>query len=102
MIMSPRQTAATSVYGRFLESSSRTQAILVMGTRPFHVVAYAAILCCDQPYTETPRSLAHRSTAQSHGYFNGAGGRSAYLRNGGVSRGDIQMKRNLVVLAAAC
>jgi hypothetical protein len=50
--------------------------------------------------TETPRSLARRSTAQSHGYFNGAGGRSAYLRNGGVSRGNIQMKRNLVVLAA--
>ena len=102
MIMSPRQTAAPSVYGRFLESSSRTQAILVMGTRPFHVVAYQRSSVAISRDTETPRSLAHRSTAQSHGYFNGAGGRSAYLRNGGVSRGNIQMKRNLVVLAAAC
>jgi hypothetical protein len=37
---------------------------------------------------------------QSHGYFHGAGGRSAYLRDGGVGDGDIQMRRNLVVLAA--
>ena len=40
MIMSLRQTIAPSLYGRFLELSSGTQAIFVMGTRPFHVVAY--------------------------------------------------------------
>src|SRR5271163_758753 len=60
-------------------------------TRPFN----------RQPSSETARRLAHRSTAQSHGWCDGAGGRSAYLRSGGVGFGDVQMKRNLVVLAAA-
>jgi hypothetical protein len=41
------------------------------------------------------------STAQSHGYFNGAGGRSAYLKVAGSANGVTQMKRTLVALAVA-
>ena len=60
------------------------------------------------PWTQIPQlcdighdKLTHTPTALSHGWWNGAGGRSAYLKTRGVSHGDIQMKRNLVILAVA-
>jgi hypothetical protein len=45
--------------------------------------------------------IGHRSTARPHGYFNGAGGRSAYLKDAGSASEVIQMKRHGVISTGA-